>query len=97
VAPRLSSAVGYSRRPRQPQASRLPREASRRGADYLAPRQSAGTTIRRFQPYRNAAGTVCGFFDVEFASGLVVNGCKLMIGPAGKILGSTTGGQAARR
>jgi hypothetical protein len=50
----------------------------------LAPRQSASTTIRRWQPYRNAAGTIYGFIDVELASGLVINGIKLMVGPAGK-------------
>jgi hypothetical protein len=50
----------------------------------LAPRQSASTTIRRWQPYRNAAGTIYGFIDVERASGLVINGIKLMVGHAGK-------------
>jgi len=72
--------VGNNRR----QASRLSPEASRRAAAYLAPQQSARAVIRRWQPFRNAAGTVRGYLDVEFASGLVINSCKLMVGPAGK-------------
>jgi DNA-binding cell septation regulator SpoVG len=40
--------------------------------------------IRRWQPYRNAAGTLLGYLDVELPSGMVINGCKLMIGSSGK-------------
>jgi len=72
--------VGNNRR----QASRLSPEASRRAAAYLAPQQSARAVIRRWQTFRNAAGTICGFIDVEFGSGLIINGCKLMRGSAGR-------------
>jgi len=40
--------------------------------------------IRRWQPHRNAARTMLGYLDVELPSGMVVNGCKVMIGPNGK-------------
>jgi hypothetical protein len=40
--------------------------------------------IKRFTSYKNAAGTVLGYIDVQLPSGLIVNGCKLMVGPAGK-------------
>jgi hypothetical protein len=36
--------------------------------------------IRRWQPYRNSAGSVCGFLDEQLPSGLIVNGCRLMVG-----------------
>jgi hypothetical protein len=40
--------------------------------------------IRRWQPHRNTAGTVVGFLSTETPSGLIINDCKLMIGPAGR-------------
>ena len=40
--------------------------------------------IKRWQPARNAAGTVLGYLDVELPSGMVINGSKLMVGPNGK-------------
>jgi DNA-binding cell septation regulator SpoVG len=40
--------------------------------------------IRRWLPYRNAAGTMLGFLSIELPSGLVINDAKLMMGPAGK-------------
>jgi hypothetical protein len=43
-----------------------------------------GVKIRRFTPYRNAAGTLLGFLSIEMPSGLILNDAKLMIGPAGK-------------
>jgi hypothetical protein len=55
----------------------------RRGDAYLAPHPGIAK-IRRWRPYPNAAGTIRGFIDVELASGLIVNGCKLMRGPQGK-------------
>ena len=75
---------GYNAPAVRSQASRLSPEASRRAAAYLAPQQSARAVIRRWQTFRNAAGTICGFIDVEFASGLIINGCKLMRGSAGR-------------
>jgi hypothetical protein len=39
--------------------------------------------IRRFTPYRNAAGTMLGFLLVETPSDLVLNGLKVIIGPRG--------------
>src|SRR5262245_10630361 len=45
---------------------------------------SARAEIRRWQPRPNAAGTVLGYLDVGLPSGMVVNGCRLMIGPHGK-------------
>ena len=55
----------------------------RRGDAYLAPHPGIAK-IRRWRPYPNAAGTIRGFVDVEFASGIVILGCMLMRGPAGK-------------
>jgi DNA-binding cell septation regulator SpoVG len=40
--------------------------------------------IRRWRPFRNPAGTVLGYLDVELPSGMVINGSKLMVGPNGK-------------
>jgi hypothetical protein len=40
--------------------------------------------IRKFTPFRNPAGTIRGFFNVELPSGLIVNDWKLMLGPGGK-------------
>ena len=56
---------------------------TQRGNDYLAP-AARSAKILRWQPFRNSAGTVLGFFDVELPSGMVINGCKLMIGPQGR-------------
>jgi DNA-binding cell septation regulator SpoVG len=39
--------------------------------------------IRRFAPFRNQAGTVRGYIDIELPSGLIINGMKLMIGSKG--------------
>lgn len=41
-------------------------------------------TIRRWQPFQNAAGTVLGYIDAQLPSRMIVNGCKLMAGPKGK-------------
>jgi hypothetical protein len=50
-----------------------------------APASSARQAkIRKFTPYRNAAGTVLGYLDVQLASGMIINGCRLMVGPAGR-------------
>jgi hypothetical protein len=64
--------------PRPPSAAE-----TRRGRDYLAPRH-APVKIRRWQPFRNPAGTVLGFLSIELPSGLIINDAKLMIGQAGK-------------
>lgn len=42
------------------------------------------TKIRRWQPFRNQAGTMLGYVDVQLPSGMIINGCKLMVGPNGK-------------
>lgn len=47
-------------------------------------RSGPDARIRRWQPYRNSAGTMCGYLDVQLPSGMIVNGCKLMVGPNGK-------------
>ena len=49
-------------------------------------RPPAARTVKilRWHPHRNSAGTVLGYFDVQLASGMIVNGCKLMTGPTGK-------------
>ena len=54
------------------------------GTAYLVPRPASAAKIRRWQPFRNAAGTVLGYLDVELPSGMVINGSKLMVGPNGK-------------
>src|SRR5262249_34065685 len=52
----------------------------RRSSDASASRnKSTGTG-----PTGLNAGTMLGYLDVELPSGLIINGCKLMIGPAGK-------------
>ena len=56
----------------------------RRGRDYLAPRPATAAKIRRWQPFRNPAGTVLGFLSIELPSGLVIHDAKLMVGQAGK-------------
>ena len=55
-----------------------------RGRSHPAPRPAPGAKIRRWQPFRNPAGTVLGFLSIELPSGLVINDAKLMVGPAGK-------------
>jgi hypothetical protein len=35
-------------------------------------------------PFRNPAGTMLGFLDIQFTDGQIINGCKLMLGPSGK-------------
>jgi hypothetical protein len=58
----------------------------RRGNDYLAPRPTPATVIkvRRWRPFRNAARTILGYLSAELPSGVIINDCKLMIGPNGK-------------
>ena len=56
----------------------------RRGRDYLAPRPATALKIRRWQPFRNPAGTVLGFLSIELPSGLIINDAKLMVGRPGK-------------
>jgi hypothetical protein len=53
--------------------------------------------IRRWRPYRNSAGTLCGYLDVQLPSGMIVNGCKLMVGPAGKFWIATPSEKAANK
>jgi hypothetical protein len=55
-----------------------------RGNTYLAPRPATALKIRRWQPFRNSAGTVLGFFSIELPSGLIINDAKLMVGRPGK-------------
>jgi DNA-binding cell septation regulator SpoVG len=45
---------------------------------------SPGIRIRKFTPFTNAAGTVAGFLSIQLASGLILNDCKLMVGPKGR-------------
>jgi DNA-binding cell septation regulator SpoVG len=47
------------------------------------PTTATAVKIRRWQPYRNPAGTVLGFLSIELGSGLVINDLKLMTGPKG--------------
>ena len=37
-----------------------------------------------FKAYRNPAGTMRGFVNVTLPNGMIVNDCKLMIGPQGR-------------
>jgi DNA-binding cell septation regulator SpoVG len=62
---------------------RPPSQAEIRGRDYLAPRQAPAAKIRRWQPFRNPAGTVLGFLSIEHPSGLIIHQCKLMVGAKG--------------
>jgi hypothetical protein len=39
--------------------------------------------IRKWTPYRNPAGTMDGYLDIELPSGMRLFGCKLMVGPKG--------------
>jgi hypothetical protein len=55
----------------------------KRGNAYLSPLKNE-MKIRRWQSFRNPAGTMLGFVSVELPSGLVVNDCKLMVGPNGR-------------
>ena len=55
-----------------------------RGRDYLAPRPATAVKIRRWQPFRNSAGTVLGFLSIELPSGLIINDARLLVGRAGK-------------
>jgi hypothetical protein len=58
----------------------------RRANAFLAPRPTppAAARIRRWQPFRNPAGTMLGYLSAELPSGMIVNDCRLMIGPSGK-------------
>lgn len=40
--------------------------------------------ILSWRPFCNDARTLRGFFSVELPSGLVLHGCKLMVGPKGQ-------------
>ena len=40
--------------------------------------------IGKFTPFQNAAGTLLGFVTIELPSGLILNDCKLMVGPQGR-------------
>lgn len=55
-----------------------------RAGTYHAPRQALGAKIRRWQPFRNPAGTILGYLDIELPSGMITNSCKLMVGQNGK-------------
>ena len=46
---------------------------------------TAAVKIRRWSPYRNDAGTILGYLDLELPSGLVINQCRLMRGPQGTL------------
>jgi hypothetical protein len=39
--------------------------------------------IRKFTPWINQARTVLGFLSIELPSGMILNGCKVMVGPNG--------------
>jgi hypothetical protein len=45
---------------------------------------TAAAKIRRWQQYRNAAGTMLGYLSAEMPSGMIINDLKLMRGPEGK-------------
>jgi DNA-binding cell septation regulator SpoVG len=49
-----------------------------------APDRAPVAKIRRWTPLRTPAGTILGYVDVELPSGMIVNGCKLMVGPNGR-------------
>ena len=51
---------------------------------YLSPQPKTNVKIRRWQSFQNPAGTMLGFVSVEMSSGLVINDCKLMVGPNGR-------------
>jgi|SRR6516165_4400315 hypothetical protein len=38
----------------------------------------------RCKPFRNEAGSILAFLTLELPSGLVLNDCKLMVGPRGR-------------
>ena len=65
--------------PRPPSAGE-----TQRAREFLAPRSTLTAKIRRWQPFRNPAGTMIGYLDVELPSGMTINGCKLMRSPNGK-------------
>src|SRR6516165_3898193 len=69
-----------------PHTTSIPTSADlARGRDFLSPQRKAPSArIRRWQPFRNPAGSMRGFVSVELPSGLIVNDVKLMIGPGGK-------------
>ena len=62
--------------------------ALRRAERLFAPANSNRTKksprILSFREYRNPAGSMLGFLNVELTSGLVLHNCKLMVGPKGK-------------
>jgi hypothetical protein len=39
--------------------------------------------IRKFTPWTNQARTVLGFLSIELPSGMILNDCKVMVGPNG--------------
>jgi hypothetical protein len=65
---------------------KLPTEAElRRGETLWGERPATPQTqIRRWYEFRNASGTQIGFIDARMPSGMVVLGCKLMVGPTGR-------------
>jgi hypothetical protein len=79
-----------------------PAEAQRSNA-CLAPQRSEGAgkpavaKIRRWQPYRNSAGTMLGYLDVQLPSGMILNGCKLMVGANSKLWIATPSEKAANK
>jgi hypothetical protein len=62
---------------------RPPTEAELQASWGIRPAAST-IKIRRWAPRRNQAGTMLGYIDIELASGLIINGEKLMVGPNGK-------------
>lgn len=39
--------------------------------------------VLRWHPLPNSGGPMLGYMDLELPSGLVINGCKLMLAPGG--------------
>jgi hypothetical protein len=70
--------------PRPPSETALRRAEGLWGQRPNAKPASPRAKIKRFTSYKNVAGTVLGYIDVQLPSGMIVNGCKLMVGPAGK-------------
>src|SRR5262249_39125372 len=61
-----------------------------RGGDH----QLQARTLR-FRPFRNAAGTVLGFFSAELSYGQLINSLELIRGPQGCALGCHVGFKTA--
>jgi DNA-binding cell septation regulator SpoVG len=78
-----SDSTGFPKKSSTPRRSTQDRRVNLAEAAWGIRPERDRIQIKKFTPFRNAAGTVRGFVDVQLPSGLIINSIKLMVGAQG--------------